>query len=99
MDAATLRKRIAQILLEDIEKAQYPSPTMMDRFEATLRSQNDLSDYAEVLVKKIEATRYPSIPLLDRLERLLGQLEEIERWRRAEEARGNGRGEPAALSR
>jgi len=98
MDAAALRERIAQILRDDIEEARYPSPTMMDRFEATLRSQKDLSDYAEVLVKKVEAARYPSIPMLDRLERLLGQLEQIERWRR-EDARGNGRGEPAALSR
>jgi hypothetical protein len=72
---------------------------MMDRVEATLRSEDDLSDYAEVLVKKVEATRYPSISMLDRLERLLGQLELLERWHRAEKARGNGRGEPTALSR
>jgi len=99
MDAAALRKRSVQHLLDDIEEVRFPSPDMMDRVEAALASQDDLTDYAEILVKKVEATRFPSISLLNRVEGLLGRLEQIERRQWAEEAQGNGRREPAALSR
>src|SRR5215212_4569226 len=56
MDAAALRKRIVQHLLDDIEEVRFPSPDMMDRVEAALASQDDLTDYAEILVKKVKAT-------------------------------------------
>jgi hypothetical protein len=79
MDATTLRKRVIQTLLEDIEEVQFPSVTMMDRVEAQLASRDDLADYTEVLVKKVEATRYPSISMLNRLDGLLSQLEQVER--------------------
>jgi hypothetical protein len=79
MDAMTLRQRIIQMLLNDIDEVQFPSVTMMDRVEAQLASPDDLADYAEVLVKKVEATRYPSISMLDRIDGLLTQLEQVER--------------------
>jgi hypothetical protein len=86
MDATTLRERIAQTLMKDIDEVQFPSVSMMDRVEASLASPDDLADYAEVLVKKVEDTRYPSISMLDRLNRLIDQLEQAER--RSNGARG-----------
>jgi hypothetical protein len=79
MDAAALRKRLTQSLLDDINDVQFPSVTMMDRVESALGTQDDLADYVEVLVKKVEATRYPSISMLNRLDGLLDRLEQVER--------------------
>jgi hypothetical protein len=79
MDAAALRKRITQTLMEDIDEVNFPSVTMMDRVEATLGSPDELADYAEILVKKVEDTRYPSISMLNRLDGLITQLEQAER--------------------
>jgi hypothetical protein len=79
MDATTLRQRITQTLLNDIDEVQFPSVTMMDRVETQLASADDLADYAEVLVKKVEATRYPSISMLNRIDGLLTHLEQVER--------------------
>ena len=79
MDAAALRKRLTQSLLDEINDVQFPSVTMMDRVESALGTQDDLADYVEVLVKKVEATRYPSISMLNRLDGLLDRLEQVER--------------------
>jgi hypothetical protein len=79
MDAGTLRKRITQTLMKDIEEVHFPSVTMLDRVEATLASPDDLADYTEILVKKVEDTRYPSIAMLNRLDGLIAQLEQAER--------------------
>ena len=90
MNAAALRKRLTQSLLDEINEVQFPSVTMMDRVEAALGTAGDLTDYAEVLVKKVEATRYPSISLLNRLEGLLDRLEQFERLQQLEAAEGDG---------
>jgi hypothetical protein len=86
MDATTLRKRVAQTLMKDIQEVQFPSVTMMDRVEATMASPDDLADYVEILLEKVEDTRYPSISMLDRLNRLIAQLEQAEQ--RSNGARG-----------
>jgi hypothetical protein len=78
MDATTLRERITNKLIEDIDEVQFPSVTMMDRVESVLATPDALGDYAEVLLKKIEASRYPSIAMLDRLDGLIAQLEQGE---------------------
>src|SRR5919197_843817 len=90
MNAAALRKRLTQSLLDEINEVQFPSVTMMDRVEAALGTAGDLTDYAEVLVKKVEATRYPSISLLNRLEGLLDRLEQFERLQQLQAAEGDG---------
>ena len=94
MDAAGLRKRLTQSLLEDINEVQFPSVTMMDRVESALPTQEDLSDYIEVLVEKVEGSRYPSISMLNRLDGLLDKLEDVEERQQyaaaqADGARGN----------
>jgi hypothetical protein len=81
MDAATLRKRLTQSLIDEINEVQFPSVTMMNRVESALATPEDLAEYAEALVEKAEATRYPSISLLNRLDGLLDQLEQLERRR------------------
>ena len=78
MDAAKLRKRVTQSLLDEMNDVQFPSVTMMNRVESALGEDDDLADYIEVLVKKVEATRYPSFAMLDRLDGLLDQLEQDE---------------------
>ena len=90
MNAAALRKRLTQSLLDEINEVQFPSVTMMDRVEAALGTPGDLTDYTEVLVKKVEATRYPSISLLNRLEGLLDRLEQFERLQQLQAAEGDG---------
>jgi hypothetical protein len=93
MDAADLRKRLTQTLLDDINESQFPSVTMMDRVESTLATPEDLEDYIEVLVKKVEATRFPSIPMLNRLDGLLDQLEQVEQRQQSAAAQSNGGGD------
>jgi hypothetical protein len=44
MDAAGLRKRLTQNLLDEVNEVQFPSVTMMDRVESTLATQEDLAD-------------------------------------------------------
>jgi hypothetical protein len=39
MDAAGLRKRLTESLLEDINDVQFPSVTMMDRVESSLATE------------------------------------------------------------
>jgi hypothetical protein len=79
VNAAALRERITQKLIEHVDHSEYPSVTMLDRVEAALATPDDLADYAETLVKKVEATQHPSTEMLNRLERLAEQLERLER--------------------
>lgn len=92
MNAAELRNRLMQSLLDDIKDVQFPSVTMMDRFESAVRSPDDLADYAEALVEKVESSRFPSISMLNRLDGLLDALEQAERRQQLEESQSNGAG-------
>ena len=92
MDAAGLRKRLTQNLLDEINDVQFPSVTMMNRVESTLATREDLADYIEVLVKKVEATRFPSISMLNRLDGLLDQLDQVEQQQELEAAQSDGGG-------
>ena len=88
--AATLRKRVIDSLLADIEDVQFPSVTMMNRVEATLSTPDEVAEYAEVLVKKVEDTHYPSISMLNRLDGLLDNLELLERRQQLQQASNDG---------
>jgi uncharacterized protein YfeS len=90
MDAAGLRKRLTQSLLDDINEVQFPSVTMMNRVESALGTEEDLADYVEVLVEKVEATRYPSISMLNRLDGLLDRLEQVEQQEQLAAAQSDG---------
>jgi len=89
MNATTLRKRLNQNLIVDVNEMRFPSVTMMNRLEARLATADDLAAYAETLVRKVEATRYPSISMLNRVDGLLDRLEQLERGRQLEAARSD----------
>ena len=75
MDGQSLRRRIADGMLDRIKDEMYPSVTMMNRVEAVVAQDPDaLSEYAEILLEKVEGSRFPSIEMLNRLDRLAGQL-------------------------
>jgi hypothetical protein len=75
VDEQSLRRRIADGLLDKIKDETYPSVTMMDRVEAVIAHDREaLSEYAEVLLAKVEDSRFPSVEMLNRLDRLATQL-------------------------
>jgi hypothetical protein len=78
MTAAQLRKRLDDRFLGEIEELQFPSASMLDRVESTLRDRDALEKYAELLVEKVEATQFPSVSLLKRIDGVLARLEQQE---------------------
>ena len=75
MDAAELRQKVLDSLLDEIKDEQYPSVTFLDRVEAQLRTPEQVLEYAQVLFEKIEASRYPSISMLNRFDAVLARVE------------------------
>ena len=75
MNGAALQERLLDTLLGRIKEEKYPSVTMMNRVEGSLRTREQVEGYAEVLLEKIEATRYPSSSMLDRFDGLVATLE------------------------
>ena len=70
MNGAGFQQRVLDLLIGRIKEETYPSVTMMNRVEESLRTREQAEEYGEVLLDKIEATRYPSISMLDRLDRV-----------------------------
>ena len=60
MDGSALQQRLLDSLMGRIKEDTFPSPTMMDRVEGSLRTRTQVEEYAEVLLEKIEATRFPA---------------------------------------
>ena len=79
MNAAELRGRIGNKLLNEIAQVEFPSAAMLDRVESRLEDREALSSYAEMLLKRVEAMQFPSVELLNRLDRLIERLEKAER--------------------
>ena len=75
MDGAALRQRLLDSLLERIQDDTYPSPTMMDYVENSMKTREQVLAYAETLLDKIDATRYPSSSMINRLEGVLARVE------------------------
>jgi hypothetical protein len=86
MNAAGLRDRYNDLLLERTRDVQYPSRELLDRLEISLRDRDTAFEYIETLLEKVQG-RYPSLELLDRINAVLSALElqEVaqERWERA----------------
>lgn len=74
MPATDARNRYTGMLLDDLDTTAFPSPTMLDRCEATLRTRQDVEAYVEMLFAKVDQ-RYPSPQLLRRLSRSITVLE------------------------
>lgn len=75
MDGAALRQRLQDSLLDRIRDDTYPSPTMMDYVESTMRTREQVLEYAETLLEKIDATRYPSSSMINRVEAVLARVD------------------------
>ena len=75
MDGAALQQRLLDSLVGRIKEDTFPSVTMMNRVEGSLRTREQVEEYAEVLLEKIEATRFPSIAMIDRFDGLVAKLE------------------------
>jgi hypothetical protein len=75
MNGAALQQRLLDNFFEQIKEDAFPSVTMMNRVEGSLRTREQVEEYAEVLLEKIEATRFPSISMLDRFDGLIARLD------------------------
>ena len=76
MNGSALQQRMLDMLIERINEETYPSVTMMNRVEESLRTRAQLEQYGEVLLKKIGTTRFPSLSMLNRLDGLIYKLEQ-----------------------
>ena len=70
MAGSSLREIYVELLLDRVRQENYPNPDHLDRIEATVRSPEQIVEYAQVLLSKVERTKYPSGAILDRLDRL-----------------------------
>ena len=75
MNGTAMQKRLLDMLMGHIKEETYPSVTMMNRVEASLRTREQIEEYSEVLLEKIEGTRFPSISMLNRFDNLVAKLD------------------------
>jgi hypothetical protein len=75
MEAAAIRQVLVDKMLQQIEDETYPSAAMMNRFEATLETQDEVEEYVKILVAKVTSTEFPSTDMLNRIDALLERLE------------------------
>lgn len=74
-----LRRRTNQVLMNQVASARYPSPTMMDRIEASIEDRETATEYVSLLIDRIEQDDYPSMMLFDRVVGLIRILEQSDR--------------------
>ena len=75
MNGSALQQRLMDGLIGRVKEETFPSVTMMNRIEASLRTREQVEEYGEILLEKIEATRFPSISMLSRFDNLVAMLE------------------------
>jgi hypothetical protein len=75
MDGDALQERLADVLIGRVRQDRFPSPTLMNRIEGSLRTREQVEEWAEVLIEKIESTRFPSRTAIDRVEAALARLQ------------------------
>ena len=74
MNGAALQQRLLDTLIGRVKEENFPSVTMMNRIEASLRTREQVEDYGEALLEKIEASRFPSISMLNRFDAVVAKL-------------------------
>jgi hypothetical protein len=62
-----------QMLLDHIERDEYPSVNQLDMVESMLRP-DQMDAYLRILMAKIEGVDFPSVPMMQRVQRLVLQL-------------------------
>ena len=75
MPTPDLRQAYLDILMEQVRSCRFPSPTMMDRLESTVRDRQAANDYVGALLDLLGEERYPSPQMLDRVAGLLDALD------------------------
>ena len=68
---ATPQERYLAMLMERIRQDRYPSLQLMDRAEAALWNQRQVTEYVDLLLEKADESWYPSKQILDRIHRIL----------------------------
>jgi hypothetical protein len=63
-----LHHEILQLLLDKVRDDPYPSVTMLDMIEESLRWE-DVSEYTDILIEKVRGDQFPSLDHLHRLQR------------------------------
>lgn len=71
----SLRSRVMDILLEQVSEPRYPSPQMMERFEANVTDRETAERYVSMLIDLLSEDQYPSPMLLERIIHLVKSLE------------------------
>lgn len=74
MEGSALQQRLLDSLIEQIKEDTFPSVTMMNRVEGSLRTREQIEEYGEILLSKIEATQFPSLSMLNRFDNVLAKL-------------------------
>jgi hypothetical protein len=62
-----LHHEILGLLLDKVREDPYPSVTMLDMIEQSLRP-DDVSEYTDILMEKVRADQFPSLDHLQRLQ-------------------------------
>ena len=74
MDGQALRRRYIESLFDRIGETTFPSNELLDRVEANLATEDELTAYGEILVEKVENTQFPSSDLLRRLDGVVSRF-------------------------
>jgi hypothetical protein len=69
--ATTPQEHLFEILMDRVRTDRYPSSHLLNRIEASLWTDAQVTEYVEMLIDKIDESWYPSGQLLDRVQRVM----------------------------
>jgi hypothetical protein len=72
--AAAEQQQLTEVLLQEVQRTDFPSAPQLDRLERLISTREELEQYIAILTEKVQATTFPASHLLDRVERLLRVL-------------------------
>jgi hypothetical protein len=78
IDRVAAETAVAQLLIDSVGRAKYPSQAQMDLIEAQLATPEAAAEYLEMLMEKVRAERYPSVTMLRRMQRIAASMPEPE---------------------
>lgn len=84
MTATAEQQQLTEVLLDAVEKTDFPSAAQLDRIERVISSREELEAYIAILTQKVEGKMFPDGQLLARLERLLAVLQRADQETRRE---------------
>jgi hypothetical protein len=84
MPATAEQQQLTEVLLQQIERTDFPSTTQLDRIEQLISSREELEDYIAILLQKVQEKVFPDRRMLDRIERLLRVLQRVDQETRGE---------------